>query len=59
MNSILKGISNNALKKGYSINISQQQTMLEVNLIKKKRIKRFRNIDSSMLLSQINNYLQA
>lgn len=48
------------VKGKYAINVTTIDNALVVSILKRKRIrKRFTNIDSSVVLSDIRNYLQA
>ncbi len=46
-------------KKKCAINVAKIDGTIEVSVIRTKKLKRFRDIDSSALLSQLTNYLQA
>ena len=59
VNTVLTGLKNITIKKGYAINVSSFDNEVAVSIFNKKRVKRFKNINSDTLLSQVTRYLQA
>lgn len=59
MNIVLSGLNKITLKHRDAINVSCIDNEIEITVIRKNSIKRFKDINTSTLLSQVQNYLHS